>query len=76
MTAKKKPYEVASAGPAPAWLPDLIKVHAGVHAEFNDCGSPGQSGHTGSHDVIRRSISLCMNRNRRPPWGHSLSNGN
>ena len=25
MTAKKKPYEVASAGPTPAWLPDLSK---------------------------------------------------
>ncbi len=25
MTAKKKPYEVASEGPSPAWLPDLSK---------------------------------------------------
>ena len=25
MTAKKKPYEIASEGPSPAWLPDLSK---------------------------------------------------
>ena len=34
MTAKKKPYEIASAGPVPAWLPDLSKFTPEVMANL------------------------------------------
>ena len=34
MTAKKKPYEIASEGPAPAWLPDLSKFTPEVMQEL------------------------------------------